>query len=207
MKTSAPKAAFVALLAAAGLFSGCQQWSERNLPLESKPATYSELETRAVQGKSATTPAPQVPTSPRKAYELYSVAIRDGDYEACWRLLSRGTQKAYDAEAMAFRDRISNAPGPIPDDLELLHLLGLTANEVDKVDGKRLLVATFRRESARNPRQFQYITSTEFDHEVVSGDQARVYLRAGGKLEPNPMRLVREGGVWHFELTRPSSSP
>jgi hypothetical protein len=214
MKTSvAPgmrsMAAFVALLASAGLFSGCTQWNERNVPLDSKPASYAELETRAAQGTTGgSTPAPMTPTSPRKAYEIYSRAIQDGNFETCWQLLSSGTQKVYDADAMTFRDRIQNPSGPDPDDLELLHLLGLTVNEVDKVDGKMLLVAKFRRQSARNPQQFRYIARTEFDHEDIWGDQAKVYVRAGGKPEPNPMKLVREGGMWRFVLTRtpPSTS-
>jgi hypothetical protein len=201
------QAAFVAVLAAAGLFSGCQQWKDRNLPTDSGPPAYSELETRAVQGTAAAAPTPMASTSPRKAYEIYSRAIKDGNFETCWQLLSRGTQKVYDSEAMALRDRIRTAPGPVPEDLELLHILGLTMKEVDKVDGKMFLEGTFRRESARNPQQFQYITRTEFDHEDIWGDHAKVYVRAGGKAEANPMILVREGGIWHFELTKPSSSP
>jgi len=203
MKTS--RTAVIVAFAAAGLFSGCQKWNERNVPIESPPATYSELETRAVQGTAAASPTPQTPTNPRKAYELYSKAVKDGDYEACWRLLSRGTQKMYDSAALSLRTRVLNAPGPVPADLDLLHAVGLTAKEVNQMDGKTLLAAMFRRENARNPQQFLYITRTEFDHEVESGDQARVYVRADGKLEPNPMRLVREGGIWHFDLTKPAS--
>jgi len=194
-----------AAVAGATLFLGCEEWRTRNVPMEPKPAPYSELEMRASKDESVKTPLPQAATSPRKAYELYSKAIKDKDFETCWRLFSRGTQKMFDGEALALRDRIRTAPAPVPDDLDLLRVLGLTPQEVDKVDGKQLLVATFRRAQGRDPQGFEFITRTEFDHEDVWGDEATVYVRADGKLQPKPMRLVREGGVWHFDLAKPAA--
>ena len=99
--------------------------------------------------------------------------------------------------------RVKNSTTPLPSDLELLHVLGLTRKEVDKLTGKMAMKASFERAATRNPREFELITRTDFDHETIWGDRAKVYFRARDTRRIEEMGLVREGVVWRIEATTP----
>lgn len=189
--------------------AGCQQWRNANAPVEPRPASYEELESRAaqVQGKPASTTlgTHKAATTARKAYEMYRWAMGKSDFEACWRLLSKNTQDAYEREAIELKMRVTNNPSAPAADVELLHVLGLTRREVDKLDGKSFFIASLKWAEARDPTRFEVVPRTKYHHESVRGDRALVYVTLDGKRQEKPMKLVREGGVWRIDQTRPGT--
>ena len=198
------------MLAAVALLLGCGAFGGEPEKVPPRPSTYEELETEAARGEleadgttSSVTPRSEAATSPRKAYSLYRTAIRKRDYETCWRLLSRDTHNAYERQATDLQMRVMTSSDPLPQDLELLHILGLTRKEVDKLTGKMMMNAEFQRAAARNPDDFELITRTDFDHETIWGDRAKVFFRARDTRTIEEMELVREGGVWRIEATTP----
>ena len=214
MKSWRPEAFAVGVMfAAVALLLGCGPFTGRPEKVAPQPSTYEELETQAAWGElegqttakepSSVTPRSEAATGPRKAYSLFRDAIRKRDYESCWRLLSRDTHDAYEREAADLKMRVMNSTTPLPSDLELLHILGLTRKEVDKFTGKMAMKASFQRAAARNPRDFELITRTHFDHETIWGDRAKVFFRVRDTRRMEEMGLVREGSVWRIEATTP----
>ena len=195
------------------LLLGCGPLTGQPREVAPRPSTYEELETQAARGEleaeettkepSSLTPRSEAATSPRKAYRLYRTAVRNRDYETCWRLLSRDTHNAYERQATDLQMRVMTSSNPLPQDLELLHILGLTRKEVDKLTGKMAMKASFQRAAARNPDDFELITRTDFDHETIWGERAKVFFRARDTRRIEEMRLVREGSVWRIEATTP----
>ena len=225
--------AFKALAAASAVvfamtMSGCEAWDASRRPQQPQPMNYDDLKTQAMRqpmdparpapavtpgqhGKPA--PEPEVKyvetvtgdaTSPRKCYELYRRAIRDRDFEMCWTLASKPSKNAYESAAADLRIRILKSSTPQPQDLELLGVVGMTATDVAKVDGKMFMNASLQRQALRDPEVLDEITRTEFDHESISGDKAKVYLRTSAHQQPEAMNLVREGDFWRIDMGRPA---
>ena len=191
------------LVAALAWTAGCEEWTYRKAPLEPKPQGYSELETVATQGDVVKPVVAQGPaTTPRKAYEIYRTAIKTRAFETCWRLMSKGTQDSFDAQAAELHVRAGSG-NSTTEDVEVLHILGLTRDDAPRLTGKMLMMGTFRRADARDPREFERITRTEFDHEAMVGERAQVYVRPDDSRGQELIRMVREGGVWYIDLTRP----
>jgi hypothetical protein len=144
---------------------------------------------------------------PRKCYELFRRAVKERDFEACWALLSRPTQEAYDTRAANLKMRVMNSITPLPEDLEILGCLGLTRKEVEKVDGRMFMTGTFQRQLQRDPDSFDAITRTEFEYESTWGGRAKVYFKGGQVRQSEFIDLVREGPVWRIDLTRKPEAP
>ena len=200
----------VGLMVVAAVFaSGCQSHGGRPEPVDPQQSGYEELKTHAALDEPAKTgPMTGAASSPRKAYEMFRAAVRGRDFEACWRLLSRDTHDAYEASAANLKMRVLNSVSPPPDDLELLHILGLTRKEADKLTGKLAMIGSFRRAAARDPAGFELITRTDFDHENVYRDRATVHFATRDTRRVEQMKLVREGGVWRIEgATRAKTRP
>ena len=199
---------FVLLLAVGLACPGCEGLRSARSPVEPQPARYSELETAAAQGKGmqAALDTHEEATTPRKAYEMFRRAIKDRDFEGCWRLVSSSTHEACGRQAAELRIRVMNNDPPPPLDLELLHIQGLARSEAAKLDGKGFFIGSLRRAAARDPEGFDLLTRTEYDHERASREGALVYVTLSGKRQEDPMRVVREGGVWRIEQTRPTAS-
>jgi hypothetical protein len=199
-------ASALALLAFAG--SSCESWSNRNAPVDPKPAPYEQLQDVGVGGQPTTRGARPVTgsaTSPHKAYELFRSAIKERDFDAYWNLLSRPTQKNFQGRADDLKARVLSNARPAQKDLDLLHVLGLSPSDVAKVNGKMYLTGSLTQTSLVSPRELDDAIRPEYDHEVTSGDNAKVYVRLDGDLQATPMKMVREGGVWRIDLTRRSS--
>lgn len=179
---------------------GCESMKDRDLPLDPKPSGYTELELQAAREEPGTLLGNvRAATSPRRAYELYRSAVKKRDFDACWRLLSRATQDTYERGAANVRMRVKGSPEPLRRDLDLLHVLGLTRKEVDKLTGRMMMESTFRRADYRDPEEYERITRTDFDHETIWGDRATVYFKDRATRRKEHMRLIREGGVWRIE--------
>ena len=193
-----------AVVAVVVLASGCGPFTGRPQPVEPQQSGYEELETQAALDE----PGKMVPragaaTSPRLAYEMFREAIRSRDFETCWRLLSRDTHDAYERNAADLKMRVLNSPTPPPQDLEILHILGLSRKEADKLTGKTAMIGSFRRAAVRDPEGFELITRTDFDHENLYRDRATVHFTVRDTRQVEQMRLVREGGVWRIEAATP----
>ena len=192
------------LLAVMAVVTGCGPFTGRPKEVEPQPTGYEELETQAALDEPARMTVRTEPaTSPRRAYEIFRTAIRERDFETCWRLLSRDTHDAYERSAADLKMRVLNSDTPPPQDLELLHVLGLTRKEVDKLTGKMAMRGSFQRAAERDPVGFETITRTDFDHESIYQDRATVHFISRDTRQVEQMRLVREGGVWRIEAATP----
>ena len=182
----------------AGL-AGCDTFGGH--PVDPQPASPAELRASAarVQPEGQTSTAST--TSPRGTWETFQQTLRDKRFEDTWPLLSAGTQDACAAAAADLKMRVLNYPTPMARDLDVLHFSGLTRREVEKLTPKMYFVAASKMRD-KDPEAFGPVTKAEFDHEVVRGDQAQVFVKIDGRRNDQPMRLVREGGVWRVDLPR-----
>jgi hypothetical protein len=207
----------VCAAAVAWALSGCEQFRTRDV--DPKPMGYEELQSKAqtkqsrddagpkpVERNVIETPVTGEATNPRKCYELYRQAVKTRDCDACWNLLSGPSRDAYESEASDLKVRVVNSFNPSSPDVEILGVLGLTRKDVDKLTGKMYLSGSMQREAVRNPEALDEITRTEFDHESIWGDKARVYVRVPTERQPVAMNLLREGGIWRIDM-RPAKLP
>ncbi len=194
--------------------TGCDRFQSKNV--DPQPARYEELQSKAqttqvrdeggpqpVERNVVVAPVTGEATNPRRCYELYRQAVRNRDYDACWNLLSGPSKDAYEAAASDLKMRVTNSANPLSPDVELLGVLGLTRKDADQLTGRMFLSGSMQREAIRNPEGVDEITRTEFDHESIGGDKARVYVKIPTQRQPQAMNLVREGGAWRIDM-RPS---
>ena len=160
----------------------------------------TSTDAKTVERKVIEVPVTGDATSPRKCYELYRQAIKQSDYDACWNLLSAPARDAYETAASDLKTRVRNNLNPADADRELLGVLGLTTSDAEKLNGKMLMDGSMKRESIRNPEGLNEITRTEFDHEAIWGDKARVYVKIPGQRQAESMSLLREANVWRIDM-------
>ncbi len=203
------RAAAMAMVTAAlaWALAGCDGFQAK--PVDPKPIPFEDLKAKGQQKETGEkagdrpvieTTVTGEATSPHKCYELYRQSIKARDFDACWALLSGPSKDAYEAAATDLKMRVINAAAPVGPDTELLGVLGLTRADADKLTGKMFMSGSMQRESIRNPERFDEITRTEFDHEALFGNKARVYLKIPGQREVEAMNLVREGALWRIEM-------
>jgi len=186
----------VVLIFLSTALSGCGGLSH---PVDPQPASPGELTSHAARvqpGKETHLPAT---TSPRAAYHAFQQTIREKRYEDTWTLLSSGTQDRCRAAAADLKVRVLNYPAPRASDLDILYFSGLTRRTVKNLTGKMYFVASSKMRD-KDPEAFAPVIKSEYDHEVIRGGEAKVYVKINGRRTDEPMTFVQEGGVWRVDL-------
>jgi len=177
---------------------GCKEW---RYPVDPKPATPGELQDRAAQVEPGKAKSDISTTSPRNTYDAFRASITEKRFEDTWTLLSAGTQESCKAAAANVKMRVVNDPAPMAQHLDILYLSGLTRATADKLTGKMYFVAASKMRD-KDPEAFAPMRNAEYDHEVIQGNNARVYVKINGRRGAEPMKMEREGGVWRVALPK-----
>jgi hypothetical protein len=139
-------------------------------------------------GASASTPA--------DACLSYFRAIRARDFNTAYTLLSSNSRAAFEQQR-------TNMPPEVKG--ELCAELGITPEELDRMQGRQLFVTVMQAGSGTLEAVgvFDLIDQFEVGDTRVSGNTATVMIYMKGSDEGAPIRLVREAGGWKVDY-RPS---
>jgi hypothetical protein len=175
----------------------------RSGPVDPKPQEYTRLEDEAP--RESTPRAAPATVTPKEAYEAFRDAVGRQDYEAVWPLLSKRTQDDYDRRAAEFEMQLKNRSDTSEGVEALLKAMGLTAEKVRAsagrgISGARMMSASMRLTSDRNPEHFKRIARSRFAREEIHDQRAKVYVIIDREIQAEPMELVREGTLWKIEL-------
>jgi hypothetical protein len=123
----------------------------------------------------------------RAAFTDFQKALKAGDADKIWPLLSEASQGEIDKTAKKLRDEYDKADAAGKTKLE--KAFGLSAEEMAKVDGKLYV------KSKKYLGKYDEVPTSKIDKVTIDGDKATVfYIEADG--DKVQMAAVRKDGKW-----------
>jgi hypothetical protein len=146
---------------------------------------------------------PTVATTPKggfdeaeigKLFANFQDGLKNADSDKLWGLLDAKSQKEADGKAMETSEDFNNSDEKKKAEME--KNLGLTAAELQKLDGKGYL------KSKRFLGEYHEVPGSKLEKVEVSGDQAEVtYLEEDG--DRPKMNALRDKGRWKLIVKMP----